>query len=106
MSRLLALLILVIPGAISALGIKLMRDTLFGHTIKPFSALWLPRVVRIHLFCDRPLCAGRVHFIQRQKTQSSQPAIQKTIAEKKPENAPAFFVALFVRQNGLGNRFV
>lgn len=41
MSRLLALLILVIPGAISALGIKLMRDTLFGHTIKPFSALWL-----------------------------------------------------------------
>ncbi|WP_154217732.1 DUF2627 family protein, partial [Bacillus subtilis] len=26
MSRLLALLILVIPGAISALGIKLMRD--------------------------------------------------------------------------------
>ncbi|AGA24249.1 Hypothetical protein A7A1_3631 [Bacillus subtilis subsp. subtilis str. BSP1] len=56
-----------------------------------------PRVVRIHLFCDRPLCAGRVHFIQRQKTQSSQPAIQKTIARKKPENAPAFFCCI-IRQ--------
>ncbi|MEC0252857.1 DUF2627 domain-containing protein [Bacillus halotolerans] len=41
MSRLLALLILVLPGAISALGIKLMRDMLFGHTVKPFSSLWL-----------------------------------------------------------------
>ncbi|MFZ4452156.1 DUF2627 domain-containing protein [Salibacterium aidingense] len=39
--RIIALLILVIPGFLSALGIKLMRDTLFQILQAPFPFLWL-----------------------------------------------------------------
>lgn len=41
MSRLIALIILLIPGAVAALGIKLMRDMLFGLLQPPFPFLWL-----------------------------------------------------------------
>lgn len=40
MTRLIALLILVIPGAIAAIGVKLMRDTIFNYINSPFTALW------------------------------------------------------------------
>ncbi|MFB4164615.1 DUF2627 domain-containing protein [Alteribacillus sp. JSM 102045] len=39
--RLIALLILVIPGIMAALGIKLMRDMLFQILQPPFPFLWL-----------------------------------------------------------------
>ncbi|MFD2704329.1 DUF2627 domain-containing protein [Salibacterium lacus] len=39
--RIIALLILVIPGFLSVLGIKLMRDTLFQIQQPPFPFLWL-----------------------------------------------------------------
>nr|WGD65853.1 DUF2627 domain-containing protein [Bacillus subtilis] len=67
MSRLLALLILVIPGAISALGIKLMRDTLFDHTIKPFSALWLQGLSGFIFFAIGTLCAGNGFILYRDR---------------------------------------
>lgn len=41
MGRLLALVIILIPGAFAALGIKLLRDTVFGIIIAPFPYLWL-----------------------------------------------------------------
>ncbi|TQR24291.1 DUF2627 domain-containing protein [Bacillus safensis] len=41
MGRILALLIILIPGALAALGIKLLRDTVFGIIIEPFPFLWL-----------------------------------------------------------------
>ncbi|MEC0610254.1 DUF2627 domain-containing protein [Bacillus spizizenii] len=72
MSRLLALLILVIPGAISALGIKLMRDTLFGHTIKPFGALWLQGLSGFILFVfGLYVLAGFILFRDRKRNQVS-----------------------------------
>lgn len=39
--RLLALLIVLIPGCIAALGIKLMRDMMFGILQSPFPYYWL-----------------------------------------------------------------
>lgn len=52
MVRLFALLILVIPGAVAAYGIKLMRDMVFGITDGPFttSLLWLQFLVGLLLF--------------------------------------------------------
>ncbi|KAF1680037.1 DUF2627 domain-containing protein [Bacillus mexicanus] len=73
MSRLFALLILVIPGAISAIGIKLMRDTLFGHTIKPFAALWLQGLSGFIFFTfGLYVLAGFVLFRDRKRNQVSQ----------------------------------
>ncbi|MGQ9009459.1 DUF2627 domain-containing protein [Bacillus stercoris] len=72
MSRLLALLILVIPGAISALGIKLMRDTLFGHAIKPFSALWLQGLSGFIFFViGLYVLAGFILYRDRKRNQVS-----------------------------------
>lgn len=52
MIRITALLILVIPGAIAAYGIKLMRDMVFGITNFPFSSslLWLQFLVGLLAF--------------------------------------------------------
>ncbi|WP_075982247.1 DUF2627 domain-containing protein [Bacillus massilinigeriensis] len=41
MVRIIALVILVIPGLIAGLGIKLMRDMVFGILLAPFPSLWL-----------------------------------------------------------------
>lgn len=52
MIRIIALLILVIPGIIAAYGIKMMRDMVFGITIRPFtsSLLWLQFISGLLLF--------------------------------------------------------
>ncbi|MEQ2526114.1 DUF2627 domain-containing protein [Robertmurraya yapensis] len=52
MIRIFALLILVIPGAFAAYGVKLMRDMVFGITNGPFTAsfLWLQFLVGLLLF--------------------------------------------------------
>ncbi|MGD6804001.1 DUF2627 domain-containing protein [Rossellomorea vietnamensis] len=50
MQRLIALIIMLIPGALAALGIKLMRDMLFGILQPPFPALWLQFVLGLLFF--------------------------------------------------------
>ncbi|MCR2820338.1 DUF2627 domain-containing protein [Lederbergia panacisoli] len=41
MGRVIALLLLLIPGILSGYGIKLMRDMLFGKLLSPFPYLWM-----------------------------------------------------------------
>lgn len=41
MKRIIALMILLIPGFLAAFGIKLMRDMTFGILQAPFPYLWL-----------------------------------------------------------------
>ncbi|MGN7410028.1 MULTISPECIES: DUF2627 domain-containing protein [unclassified Sporosarcina] len=41
MARLAAFIVLVIPGIAAALGIKLMRDALFGILFSPFPYIWM-----------------------------------------------------------------
>ncbi|GLI86531.1 DUF2627 domain-containing protein [Rossellomorea marisflavi] len=50
MSRLIALIIMLIPGAFAALGIKLMRDMLFGILQPPIPYLWLQFVLGLVFF--------------------------------------------------------
>ncbi|MET1014222.1 MAG: DUF2627 domain-containing protein [Paenisporosarcina sp.] len=50
MARMLAFLVLLIPGLLAASGIKLIRDTLFGKLIGPFPFLWLQLLIGILCF--------------------------------------------------------
>lgn len=50
MVRIIALIILLIPGAIAAYGIKLMRDMVFSVLHSPFPFLWLQFLVGLILF--------------------------------------------------------
>lgn len=50
MTRIIALIILLIPGFLAAVGIKLMRDMTFGVLQPPFSHLWLQFLIGLLLF--------------------------------------------------------
>ncbi len=50
MVRMIALTIMLIPGAIAALGIKLMRDMLFGILQPPIPSLWLQFILGLIFF--------------------------------------------------------
>lgn len=57
MRRLAAFLILFIPGALAAYGIKIMRDMLFGISQFPYPALW------IQFLAGFIFCVGGIGFI-------------------------------------------
>ncbi|PLT34768.1 DUF2627 domain-containing protein [Bacillus sp. V5-8f] len=57
MKRLLAFLVLFIPGALAAYGIKIMRDMLFGILQFPYPALWM------QFLAGLVLCVGGIGFI-------------------------------------------
>lgn len=48
--RIVALILLLIPGIMAGYGIKLMRDMLFGILLKPFPFLWLQFFAGLLLF--------------------------------------------------------
>jgi hypothetical protein len=50
LKRLIALVILLIPGFIAAFGIKLMRDMTFGKLLSPFPSLWLQFLIGLVFF--------------------------------------------------------
>lgn len=50
MQRILALIIVLIPGALAALGIKYMRDVFFGIINPPIPYLWLQFLIGLLLF--------------------------------------------------------
>ena len=50
MIRNLAIIILLIPGVVAAIGIKLMRDTLFNEFYTFFGYSWIQFIVGLILF--------------------------------------------------------
>lgn len=50
MKRIIALIILLIPGFLAAAGIKLMRDMTFGILNTPFPYLWLQFLIGLIFF--------------------------------------------------------
>jgi hypothetical protein len=50
MIRIIALIILLIPGVFAALGVKLMRDMVFGILQNPFPFLWLQFLTGLLMF--------------------------------------------------------
>jgi hypothetical protein len=68
MIRILALLILLIPGFLAAYGIKLMRDMLFGILLSPFPYLWLQFLIGLFLFvAGLSFVAGFILYRDRKK---------------------------------------
>jgi hypothetical protein len=68
MIRIIALLIMVIPGVIAAFGIKLMRDMLFGQTVEPFTSLPLQFFIGFILFASGlSFVAGFVLYRDRKR---------------------------------------
>lgn len=50
MNRIIALLILVIPGVIAGYGVKLMRDMVFGIIVEPIAYPWLQFLIGLVFF--------------------------------------------------------
>ncbi|WP_053367071.1 DUF2627 domain-containing protein [Bacillus sp. FJAT-27245] len=50
MKRIAALVVMLVPGFLAALGIKLMRDMVFGKLQQPFAYLWLQFLIGFILF--------------------------------------------------------
>ncbi|MDM5189877.1 DUF2627 family protein [Bacillus sp. DX4.1] len=50
MQRYLALLLALIPILLAVLGIKLMRDTVFGILLSPIPVLWLQFLIGVFSF--------------------------------------------------------
>ncbi len=77
MIRLVALLILVIPGILAMLGIKLMRDMLFGILQSPFPFLWLQFIDRLLVFLGWLGLIGGFLFRRDQRNNKVQDRFKK-----------------------------
>ncbi|CAM3744191.1 DUF2627 domain-containing protein [Cytobacillus oceanisediminis] len=68
MIRLIALLILLIPGVLAVYGIKLMRDMVFGILQSPFPYLWLQFIAGLlFLLIGLGFIAGFVLYRDRKR---------------------------------------
>lgn len=77
MVRLIALLIMVIPGLLAAYGIKLMRDMVFGILQSPFPYLWLQFLAGLLFFIiGLSFIAGFIFYRDRKKNKV-QPRFQR-----------------------------
>lgn len=68
MRRVIALIILIIPGVIAGFGFKQMRDILFGMQNYPFPSLWLQFIIGLICFlAGLSFIAGFVLYRDRKK---------------------------------------
>jgi hypothetical protein len=73
MKRIIALIILVIPGFMAALGIKLMRDMTFGILQKPIPFLWLQFLLGLVFFIGGlSFVAGFIFYRDRKRNKLQQ----------------------------------
>jgi hypothetical protein len=77
MTRIVALIILVIPGLIAAYGIKLMRDMLFGILHSPIPYLSLQFLIGLLLFLGGLSFIGGFILHRDRKRNKVQPRFQK-----------------------------
>lgn len=83
MERIIALVIMLIPGFIAALGIKLMRDMVFGILQSPFPYLWLQFITGLIAFLlGLGFVAGFILYRDRKKNKV-QARFQKSPQVKK-----------------------
>ncbi|MBP2240811.1 putative membrane protein [Cytobacillus eiseniae] len=68
MIRIIALIILVIPGVLAVYGIKLMRDMVFGILQSPFPLLWVQFIAGLlFLLIGLGFIAGFVLYRDRKR---------------------------------------
>ncbi|OAS87517.1 MULTISPECIES: DUF2627 domain-containing protein [Metabacillus] len=78
MIRILALVIMVIPGFLAAFGIKLMRDMTFGILQPPIPYLWLQFLLGLFLFLGGlSFVAGFIFYRDRKRNK-----VQKRFAKR------------------------
>jgi len=77
MIRIIALIILVIPGALAALGIKLMRDMTFGILQTPFPNLLLQFLTGLIFFIGGLGFVAGFIFHRDRKRNKVQPKFKK-----------------------------
>ncbi|CUA79825.1 DUF2627 domain-containing protein [Anoxybacillus suryakundensis] len=83
MQRMIALLILLIPGFIAALGIKWMRDTVFGILHAPIPSLAIQFLLGLFCFLiGLSFIAGFI-FHRDRKRNKVQPRFQKKRFDSK-----------------------
>lgn len=79
MSRIIALIIMVIPGLIAAYGIKLMRDMTFGILQPPIPFLWLQFILGLLFFLGGlSFVAGFIFYRDRKRNK-----VQKKFSSNK-----------------------
>ncbi|WP_044747887.1 DUF2627 family protein [Bacillus alveayuensis] len=83
MQRIIALIILLIPGLFAALGIKWMRDALFGILQPPLPLLWLQFLLGLLLFLAGLAFVGGFILHRDRKRNKVQPRFQR-----KKKNGP------------------
>ncbi|MGG3450114.1 MULTISPECIES: DUF2627 domain-containing protein [Bacillaceae] len=76
MIRIIALLILVVPGFLAGVGIKLMRDMLFGILQPPFPFLWMQFIAGLLLFLGGLGFVAGFIFRRDRKQDKVQPKFQ------------------------------
>lgn len=78
MIRILALVIMVIPGILAAYGIKLMRDMTFGILQPPIPYFWLQFLLGLFLFLGGlSFVAGFIFYRDRKRNK-----VQKRFAKR------------------------
>jgi hypothetical protein len=78
MIRIIALVIMVIPGILAAYGIKLMRDMTFGILQPPIPSLWLQFLLGLFLFLGGlSFVAGFIFYRDRKRNK-----VQKRFAKR------------------------
>ncbi|MFD2214095.1 DUF2627 domain-containing protein [Metabacillus endolithicus] len=79
MSRIIALIIMVIPGMLAAYGIKLMRDMTFGILQPPIPFLALQFIIGLILFLGGlAFVAGFIFYRDRKRNK-----VQKRFSKSK-----------------------
>lgn len=80
MIRIIALLVLLIPGAFAAYGIKLMRDMVFGIVQPPFTSLFFQFIAGLLLFLlGLGFVAGFILYRDRKQNK-----VQTKFQKKRP----------------------
>ena len=67
MQKYIALLILVIPGIIAGLGIKWMRDAVFGQLVPQLHFIWLQFLLGFIFFVFGVVFIGVIYYIAKRK---------------------------------------
>lgn len=77
MSRLIALLVVAIPGILAVIGFKLMRDTIFGIEQFHIQFLWMQFLIGLLLFLLGLIFVAGFIFYRDKKRKKLQPKFQK-----------------------------
>ncbi|EIT87315.1 hypothetical protein A374_01004 [Fictibacillus macauensis ZFHKF-1] len=77
MQRLVALLIMLIPGIIGVIGVKLMRDVLFGIVHRGFFSLTLQFIIGLLMLLGGLAFVGGFIFYRDRKRNKVQPKFQR-----------------------------